>query len=77
LGKPVESAAKDEPSGPPSKEKSVIDLKKIREEIESSLKIVGKISIPLSHLLSLSTIVMLVGIGKILISKKNETVYHL
>jgi len=72
-GKSVESAPKDEPSGPRSKEKDELfeALKKLREKIDSSSpRIVGRISIPLSYLLSLSTIIALVGIGKILLSKK-------
>jgi hypothetical protein len=75
-GKEVEPVPKDEPSGPQSKEKDAvmaIDLKKLRERIESSSpRIVGRISIPLPHLLSLSTIIALVGIGKILLSKKQK-----
>ena len=39
-------------------------------DLLSSTRIVGRISIPLPLLFSLSTIITLVGIGKILLSKK-------
>jgi len=72
-GKPVESPQKDEPSGPRSKEEEELfkAMKKFRENVKSS-SIVGRISIPLSFLLSLCTIITLVGIGKVILSKKQK-----
>ena len=71
-GKPVKPVPKDENSGPRSKEKYELSeaFNKLREIVElSTPRIVGRKSIPLSFLLSLSTIITLVGIGKIVLSK--------
>ena len=67
--KAIEPAQKDEPSGARSKEED--ELFRAWEKLQNVKEpsIVGRISIPLSFLLSLCTIITLVGIGKIILSK--------